>query len=120
MKNLVFNEATITGSIYKYIFDVLSKNPSGIQWKELDSLIQAEFPDYHPKTINGCIWKLTDKYADYVHKPEKGRVPAASMIALSSEYSIFLVCRSGYIPVRVEASLICKGSQPHFICPREG
>ena len=73
MKNLVFNEATITGSIYKYIFDVLSKNPSGIQWKELDSLIQAEFPDYHPKTINGCIWKLTDKYADYVHKPEKGR-----------------------------------------------
>jgi hypothetical protein len=47
MKNLVFNEATITGSIYKYIFDVLSKNPSGIQWKELDALIQAEFPDYH-------------------------------------------------------------------------
>ena len=45
MKNLVFNEATITGSIYKYIFDVLSKNPSGIQWKELDALIQEEFPD---------------------------------------------------------------------------
>ena len=72
-EKLVFNEATITGSIYKYIFDLLSKNPSGIQWKELDALIQQEFPDYHPKTINGCIWKLTGKYAEYVHKPEKGR-----------------------------------------------
>ena len=79
MDKLTFNEATITGNIYKYIFEVLTANPSGVQWKDLDTAVQTKFPDYHPKTINGCIWKLTDKYPAHVHKPEKGRFALLSI-----------------------------------------
>ena len=35
-------------------------------------LIQEAFPDFHPKTINGCVWKLVDNFPDKVYKPEKG------------------------------------------------
>ena len=73
MNMLTFNETTITGNIYKYIFEVLKANPEGIQWKDLDTALQTKFPNYHPKTINGCIWKLTERYPGHIHKPEKGR-----------------------------------------------
>jgi len=26
----------------------------------------------HPKTVNGSIWKLVEKYPDKVYKPSKG------------------------------------------------
>ncbi len=63
---------TITGQIYNNIFELLDKNPNGLQWSELISHIQKSNPTFHPKTINGCIWKLIEKYPDKVYKPEKG------------------------------------------------
>jgi len=63
---------TITGQIYNNIFELLDSNPNGLHWSELISQIQKSNPTFHPKTINGCIWKLIEKYPDRVYKPEKG------------------------------------------------
>ena len=63
---------TITGKIYKEIFKLLEKNPNGLRWSELLSQIQQYDPTLHPKTINGCVWKLLEKFPDQVYKPEKG------------------------------------------------
>lgn len=63
---------TITGKIYKEIFELLEKNPNGLRWSELLSQIQQYDPTLHPKTINGCVWKLLEKFPDQVYKPEKG------------------------------------------------
>ncbi len=69
---MALNPNTITGQIYLTIFKLLEEQPKGIQWTELNRQIQARHPDFHPKTINGCVWKLIEKFPERVHKPEKG------------------------------------------------
>lgn len=64
---------TISSRVYENIFEELEKNPGGIQWSELARIVKEKDASIHPKTINGLIWKITDKYPDRVHKPEKGR-----------------------------------------------
>jgi hypothetical protein len=66
------NPNTITGKIYLTIFDLLEKYPEGLQWTQLNKMIEEVHPDFHPKTINGCVWKLIQKFPDRVEKPEKG------------------------------------------------
>ena len=66
------NPNTITGQINLYIFQLLEENPEGVQWKDLNRQIAKKYPDFHPKTINGCVWKITHLFPDKVHKPEKG------------------------------------------------
>lgn len=66
------NLTTITGRIYTTIFNLLEKNPEGIRWTDLLAKIQESDPNLHPKTINGCVWKLVEKYPDKVYKPSKG------------------------------------------------
>ena len=66
------NPNTITGKIYLTIFDLLEKFPEGLQWTQLNKMIEEAHPDFHPKTINGCVWKLIQKFPDCVEKPEKG------------------------------------------------
>jgi hypothetical protein len=51
---------------------LLDKNPEGIRWVDLASMIKQLDPSLHPKTVNGIIWKLTYKFSDKVYKPEKG------------------------------------------------
>jgi len=63
---------TVTGKIYRYIFKELEEHPEGIRWVDLNDRILKKYPDFHPKTINGCIWKLTQLFPEEVHKPEKG------------------------------------------------
>ena len=63
---------TINGSIYAKALELLDQNPEGIRWKNLNRAIQNAYPEYHPKTINGCVWKLTEKFPDKVYKPSKG------------------------------------------------
>ena len=73
MNDLGINENTITGQIYTSIFEILEEHlDSGIKWTELNKTLENKHPDFHPKTINGCVWKLVQKYPDKVHKPEKG------------------------------------------------
>ena len=66
------NPTTITGQINQKAIELLEKHPEGIRWSEMLSLIQEAYPDFHPKTINGCVWKLVDNIPDKVSKPEKG------------------------------------------------
>jgi hypothetical protein len=63
---------TITGRIYATSFELLKQNPKGLRWSELISKIEASDRNFHPKTVNGCIWKLVEKFPDKVYKPSKG------------------------------------------------
>lgn len=65
-------QPTITGRIYTTIFDLLEENPKGLHWSELLRKIKESDPNFHPKTVNGCVWKLVEKYPDKVYKPSKG------------------------------------------------
>ena len=66
------NPDTITGRIYIKALELLDQNPEGIRWKDMNESLQNAFPEFHPKTINVCVWKLTDRFPDKVYKPSKG------------------------------------------------
>lgn len=63
---------TITQRIYTKAFEILEEHPEGIQWSQLISQILESDNTLHPKTVNGCIWKLIEKFPDKVYKPKKG------------------------------------------------
>lgn len=35
--------------------------------------LEAKHPDFHPKTINGCVSKLLERFTDRVYKPKKSQ-----------------------------------------------
>jgi hypothetical protein len=62
----------VTHRIIAKAFELLEQHPKGIHWSELLSKIKASDKTFHPKTVNGCVWKLVDKFPDKVYKPSKG------------------------------------------------
>ncbi len=66
------SKPTITGQINATAIELLAKEPDGIRWTDLLRRLETIHPDFHPKTINGCVWKLAEKFSDEVYKPEKG------------------------------------------------
>ena len=66
------NPDTITGKINLKALELLEKHPEGIQWTKRNRMSQESDPKLHPKTINGTVWKLIEKFPDEVYKPEKG------------------------------------------------
>lgn len=62
----------ITEQINQTALRLLDEHPEGIRWTDLNAMIQSSDKSLHPKTINGCVWKLIEKYPDQVYKPEKG------------------------------------------------
>ncbi len=72
MKKII-KKITITGRINEKLLQLLDKNPNGLQWSELLEKVAKWDSDLHPKTVNGCVWKLVEKYPDLVYKPSKGR-----------------------------------------------
>lgn len=62
----------VTHRINAKALEILEQNPEGMRWAELLRQIQGSDPTLHPKTINGCVWKLTEKFPDQVYKPSKG------------------------------------------------
>lgn len=62
----------VTVRIYETAFELLERHPEGLRWSELLAAIQAADPAFHPKTVNGCVWKLVERFPDRVCKPEKG------------------------------------------------
>lgn len=66
------DKPTITGRIYAKLFELIEQHPEGLHWSELISKIEASDRSLHPKTVNGCIWKLTERFPDKVYKPSKG------------------------------------------------
>jgi hypothetical protein len=65
-------QTKVTHRIYATIFELLEQQPEGLRWSELLRKIQETDPSFHPKTVNGCVWKLVEKYPDKVYKPSKG------------------------------------------------
>ena len=63
--------STVTGRINAIAIDLLDNHPEGLRWSELLSKIKESDPTFHPKTVNGCVWKLVEKYPEKVYKPSK-------------------------------------------------
>ena len=72
MNNNPTRPSTITSLINAKAFELLEQYPEGLRWIELLTKIKELDITLHPKTINGCIWKLVQKYPDKVYKPTKG------------------------------------------------
>lgn len=72
MKDKNINPDTITGQINAKAIEIISNNPDGISWTELSNKIKEFNPKFHPKTVNGCVWKLVDNFPNTVYKPRKG------------------------------------------------
>lgn len=66
------SKSTVTGRINTIAFELLEQHPEGLRWSELLSKIEESDPTFHPKTVNGCVWKLVERYPDKVYKPSKG------------------------------------------------
>lgn len=62
----------VTHRINTKAFELLEANPEGLRWSELRSAIEASDESFHPKTVNGIIWKLPQKFPDKIYKPSKG------------------------------------------------
>ena len=62
----------VTARIYALIFALLEQHPEGLRWTNLLREIERIDPTLHPKTVNGCVWKLLQKYPEKVYKPAKG------------------------------------------------
>lgn len=49
----------VTERIYAKAFELLEQHPEGIHFTELRSKIEESDRTFHPKTVNGCVGKLT-------------------------------------------------------------
>jgi hypothetical protein len=67
-----FQSSKVTERINAKAFELLEKHPGGIRWRDLLSGIKASDSNFHPKTVNGCVWKLVENFPDKVYKPSKG------------------------------------------------
>lgn len=72
MEDKEFNLKTVMGRVYAVTFELLEKNPEGLRWSELLRKINEKDPSFHPKTVNGCVWRLIEKYPNEVYKPSRG------------------------------------------------
>ena len=72
MNDSLIDTSTITGRISAVALDLLDKNPEGLRWVELLSKIKQQDSSFHPKTVNGVVWKLAEKYPDLVYKSPEG------------------------------------------------
>jgi len=64
--------STTTARIYTTAFELLEQHPEGLRYSQLRSAIEASDRSFHPKTVNGCVWKLVERFPDRVYKPSKG------------------------------------------------
>ena len=65
-------QSPVTHRINATALELLEQHPEGLRWSELLAQIKASDPTFHPKTVNGCVWKLVEKFPDKVYKPSKG------------------------------------------------
>jgi len=66
------NSPKVTERINATALLLLERHPEGLRWTDLRTKIEESDPSFHPKTVNGCVWKLVEKYPDRVYKPSKG------------------------------------------------
>lgn len=63
---------TATGKINALAMKFLEEHTEGLRWTDLLKKIKQYDPELHPKTVNGCVWRLTERFPDLVYKPSKG------------------------------------------------
>jgi len=66
------NSDTVTSQINTKILKLLENHPEGMHWSEILSRIKESNPNFHPKTVNGLIWKLMENFPEKVYKPSRG------------------------------------------------
>jgi hypothetical protein len=66
------HSSKVTERMNATAFELLERHPEGLRWSELRSKIEASHRTFHPKTVNGCVWKRVERFPDKVHKPSKG------------------------------------------------
>lgn len=66
------NSSKVTERIYATALALLEQHPEGLRWTDLRTRIEESDRNFHPKTVNGCVWKLVERYPDRVYKPSKG------------------------------------------------
>lgn len=62
----------VTERINAKALELLEEHPEGLHTTELRRKVEASDPTLHPKTVNGCVWKLPQKFPDTVYKPSRG------------------------------------------------
>jgi hypothetical protein len=72
MKEPSINSEKVTERINATALKLLEENPNGIRWSELLSKIKEADSKFHPKTINGCVWKLAGNFPEKVYRTEEG------------------------------------------------
>jgi hypothetical protein len=70
--NADHQSSKVTHRINAKALELLDQYPDGLSWADLLSAIKSSDSKFHPKTINGCIWKLTQKFPELVYKPSRG------------------------------------------------
>ena len=65
-------DSPVTHRIYALALELLETHPEGLRWVDLLKKIKESDRSFHPKTVNGCVWKLVEKFPDKVYKPSKG------------------------------------------------
>jgi hypothetical protein len=63
---------TKTEMIQAKAIEILKSSPQGIRTSQLINAIKENLPDFHPKTINGTVWKLPETRPKEVYKPSRG------------------------------------------------
>ena len=66
------NSPKVTERIEATALELLEEHPEGLRWTDLRRRIEESDPSFHPKTVNGCVWRLVERYPGKVHKPSKG------------------------------------------------
>lgn len=72
MSEHTMKKKNITQRIHEIIFSLLEKHQDGMRWSELLKKTREKDPSLHPKTVNGMVWKLLQKFPDKVYKPSRG------------------------------------------------
>lgn len=65
-------EHGVTHRIDALALELLERHPEGLRWSELLSSIRQTDPSFHPKTVNGRVWKLVENHPERVYKPSRG------------------------------------------------
>jgi hypothetical protein len=63
---------TITAQIRNKALELLANRPEGMRYSELQSGIQASYPNFKKNTINGAMWDLDTTFPDKVYKADRG------------------------------------------------
>jgi hypothetical protein len=62
----------VTERINQKALELLEQYPEGLRFSELRLKIEPSDNNFHPKTVNGCVWKLVQRFPDKVYKPSRG------------------------------------------------